>query len=103
MTTDQWLRGLPYVGIGVVLVAFGVAAWVRASRRDQPVCWPLTWGRLSAVFLISLGVQQFYVSLRVFLSYPERWERRAGYGVLWVVLAICAWTLRRWLREGDEV
>jgi len=100
MSADQWLRLIPLAGVAGVLLCFGVAAWVRASRRHGRQ-WPLVWGHVSALFLLSLGTLAGFSVARIAAPYSECNESRASYVVLWGTLFVSLWAFQRWWKDGE--
>lgn len=102
MSSEQLWSGVPLTGIAIVLLLFGISEWVRAKRHDRHA-WPLSWGLLSAWFLLSLSFVAASGAFRVFSDrtpdFYELWVVRAA---LWVALGVSVWTLWRWWGNGGN-
>jgi hypothetical protein len=105
MTTDQWLRGLPYLVLGITTLAFSGSMFIRAwCRGEQPWCpgWPPPWDALSGTFLLSIAIVAFTNVGRVFGEWSRRSEYRAAYVALWFCALMCVWTFWRWWNDDTD-
>lgn len=101
MTTDEWLRLLPLVGIWLVLGCFGTAALVRVWRRGRRG-WPLSWECLSAMMLLGLSCTAGASALLIATDYRDRSEHRVINLILWGTLGLSLWAFRVWLGSEDD-
>ena len=102
MNSEQFWSGVPLTGLAIVLTLFGVSEWVRARRHDRHA-WPLSWGLLSALFLLSLGAVAATGAFRVFSDKtPDFYELLVVRAALWVAFVIAVWTCKRWFDNGRD-
>lgn len=106
MTQDQWLRGIPYVVIGVSTALFSLSSFVRAWRKgEHPYApgWPIPWSALTGSFFLAIATLAFVNVTRIFAEWSVKTEHRLAYVVLWFAALINVWTLVRWWREDGDV
>jgi len=102
MNSEQFWSGVPLTGLAIVLTLFGVSEWVCARRHDRHA-WPLSWGLLSALFLLSLGAVAATGAFRVFSERtPEFYELWAVRIALWVSFGVSVWALWRWWHPRED-
>lgn len=100
--SEQFWSGVPLAGIALVLLLFGVSEWVRANRNGGRG-WPLSWGVLSAMFLLSLSFVAGSGAFRVFSERtPEFYELWAVRIALWVSFGVSVWALWRWWHPRED-
>lgn len=100
MTTDQWLRAVPWFVVAFASVVFVIATvgpdWWRNRDRSRPMVpasVALFFGALAGIACVRL------VSISHVLSTTT--ERRITYVALWLFAAVTVLTLAYWLHEGD--
>ena len=100
--SEQFWSGVPLAGIALVLLLFGVSEWVRANRNGGRG-WPLSWGVLSAMFLLSLSFVAGSGAFRVFSRRtPDVYELWTVRAELWLAFGVSVWELWRWWHPRGE-
>ena len=102
MNSEQFWSGVPLTGLAIVLLLFGISERVRAKRHDRHA-WPLSWGLLSAWFLLSLSFVAASGAFRVFSDkMPDFYELLVVRVALWVAFGVAVWTCKRWFDNGRD-